>query len=276
MRMNTKNTIIFLLLMLASQIFGQVTISPISLFIDSQRRFETLLIMNTSDVAQEVKLSWEFGYPKANEAGDIAVLYGDEKEAALHSAADWIRGFPKNFILEPGQRQTVRITVKAPRNLPAGTYWSRLKTSSSALSTAIGEAEPGGITTKINIQFNQVTSIFYKHGELSTGLQITGIRNVVDDQTVHVFADYKKSGNSPFLGTMTAKVTDAVGEIVKEGKVLISVYYDGLRRLDLDVSDLPLGSYDVEVSISSGRSDIPDADIIPAPTVTDRSTFTKL
>ncbi|NQV15369.1 hypothetical protein HQ531_07915 [bacterium] len=274
-----KNQNILLLILISgfvTSILAQVTISPTSLFIDNQRRFETLLIMNSSNTAQEVKLSWEFGYPKTDEAGNIAIIYGDETEAALHSAADWIRGFPKNFILEPGDRQTVRITVKAPRDLGDGTYWSRLKTTSSAISPPVGSNEAGGITAQINFKFNQVTSIFYKNGQLSTGLQITSIRSVVEDQMIRVFADYTKSGNSPFLGTMLAKVFDDDGQMVKEEKIFISVYYDGLRRLDLDASDLPAGAYDVEVSFFTGRSDIPDSNIVPAPMVSARGSFSKL
>lgn len=256
--------------------FAQVTISPTTLFIDSQQRFETLLIMNSSNVAQEIKLSWQFGYPKANENGDIAMIYDDAEEAAKHSAADWIRGFPKRFILEPGARQTVRVTVKAPRNLEDGTYWSRLKTTSNAVSAEIGTAEPGGITTNISIQFNQVTAVFFKHGALSTGIDIENINNVVDGQNLHVLAHYKKTGNSPFLGTMYSKIIASSGTVVKEGQVLLSIYYDGLRRLDFDISDLPAGTYDVETTISSGRGDILDGDTIEATPATARSSFSKL
>ena len=110
--------------------YAQVTISPTSLFIDSKSKFATLLIMNGSEVAQEVKLSWEFGYPKTDEDGNIGMVYNDVKEEELHSAAGWIRGFPKSFVLEAGARQIVRITARAPRGLADGTYWSRLKTTS--------------------------------------------------------------------------------------------------------------------------------------------------
>jgi len=277
MLMNNKKIMILLLLMMVlPSVYGQVTIAPTSLFIDSQRRFETLLIMNTSPSAQEVKLSWEFGYPKTDDEGNIGIIYRDEEEAALHSAADWIRGFPKNFILEPGARQTIRITVKAPRNLAAGTYWSRLKTTSSAVSPPVGSGEAGGISAQINFKFNQVTSVFYKNGDLSTGIQITGVRENVEDQFVRIFADYIKSGNSPFLGAMDVIIFDVTGAAVKEDKIFVSIYYDGKRRFDLDASDLPLGSYDYEVRFSSGRTDVPDSDIVPAPTVSARGSFTKL
>lgn len=275
MLIHKKFMAILFFVFFATTVIAQVTISPTSLFIDSQRRFETLLIMNSSNSAQEISLSWEFGYPKMDEDGGSVMIYDDPEEAAMHSAADWLRGFPKNFILEPGARQTIRITAKAPRGLADGTYWSRLKTTSSALSAQVGTEQSAGISAQINFQFNQITSIFFKQGEVNTGIDIIKVRNIVEDKKIRLLANYTKSGNSPFLGTMTAKVFDTSGEVLLDEKIFVSIYYDGVHRIDLDGSALPAGSYDYEISFSSGRPDIPDTDIIPAPTVSARGNFTK-
>lgn len=275
--MNKSRAILVLSLILVTSVLGQVTISPTSLFLDSKSRFQTVIILNSSNTAQEVKLAWKFGYPLAAEDGSISMVYEDSIMAAQHSAADWIRGFPKRFVLEPGSRQTVRVTVKAPRDLESGTYWSRLITTSNAISPPVGTADPTGITAQINFQFNQITSVFYKHGTVETGLDIITTKSAVDDNNeVHVFAEYLKLGNSPFLGTMEAVVRDSKGTIVMSEKIFVSIYFDGLRRLDFDASNLPNGDYDVEVKLFSGREDIPTNDIIPANTVSSRTTFTKL
>ncbi|NQV41063.1 MAG: hypothetical protein HQ506_01805 [Candidatus Marinimicrobia bacterium] len=274
--LNTKSIRISLLtLLIASFALGQVTISPTSLFVDSQKRFQTLLIMNPSPVAQEIKLSWEFGYPKTDEAGDITFIYNDEEKAAVNSAAEWIRGFPKNFILEPGTRQTIRVTVKAPRGLADGTYWARLKTTSSPMSPPVGSSLDGGVSANITFQFNQITGVFYRHGDLSTGISIASVRAEVEDNKLQIFSNYSKSGNSPFLGTMAVSVFDANGKNVLTEQNLVSIYYDGLRRLDMDAQNLPGGSYEYEVTFSSGRGDIPDSDIVSAPTVKARGSFIK-
>jgi len=255
--------------------FGQVTISPTSLFVDSQKRFETLLILNPSETPQEVKLTWEFGYPKTNEAGDIKYIYDDEARAAESSAADWIRGFPKNFILEAGARQTIRITVKSPRNIKDGTYWARLRTTSSPVSPPIGTNKEGEVSANITFQFNQVTGVFYQHGDLTTGLEISNVQAEIKNQQLQLFTSYEKSGNSPYLGTLSAKIYDTDGELVLSEQNLVSIYYDGLRRIDLPASDLLAGTYEYEVSFTSGRSDINEQNTISAPPSTARGTFTK-
>ncbi len=274
--MNKIRTIILVFVLLTASLFAQVTISPTSLFLDSKSRFQTVVILNGSNSPQEVKLDWKFGYPVADDAGSISMVYEDSVQEAAHSAAAWIRGFPKNFILEPGARQTVRVTVKAPRDLESGTYWSRLITTSNAISPPIGAADPTGITAQINFQFNQITSVFYKHGQVNTGLDILDTRTQVNEEKVSIFAKYLKKGNSPFLGTMAAKVYNAKGTLVKDEKIFVSIYFDGLRRLDFDSSELPKGEYNVDLSFSSGREDIPSGDVVPAETVTSRTSFIKL
>ncbi|MBC8191020.1 MAG: hypothetical protein ISR87_03465 [Candidatus Marinimicrobia bacterium] len=263
------------ILIVLSSLNAQVAISPTSAFLDSKQRFETVLILNNSDDPQEVKLEFKFAYPKANEEGNIELVYDDVKETELHSATSWLRGFPKNFILGPGQRQVVRITAKPPRDLEPGMYWSRLITTSSAVSPEIGEEGKTGISAQITMQFSQITSIFFSTGELSTGIEFTGVRPIVKDEVLRVLVDYTKSGNAPYLGTMHAKIFNSSGTQVLEKKMFVSIYYDGLRLLKADATDLPAGNYDVEVTATSGRSDIPGNDVVKAQPQTIRGSFTK-
>jgi len=275
--MNIRKLILSALIILIgmSMLHAQVAISPTSAFLDSKKRFETVLIMNNSNDPQEVKLEFKFAYPKANEEGNIDLVYDDAKEEELHSATPWLRGFPRNFILAPGQRQVVRLTAKPPRDLAPGTYWSRLITTSSAVSPEIGEEGKTGISAQITMQFSQVTSIFYSTGDLTTGLKLTAVRPVISPEMASFLVDYTKSGNAPYLGTMHARIMDASGKTVAEKKMFVSIYYDGLRRLNVEAADLPPGSYQVEITATTGRSDIPGNDVVQAEPQTIRGSFTK-
>ncbi len=258
-----------------SSLNAQVAISPTSAFLDSKRRFETILILNNSDDPQEVKLEFKFAYPRVTELGDLELVYDDEAQEKLHSATSWLRGFPKNFVLGPGQRQVVRITAKPPRNLEPGMYWSRLITTSSAVSADVGAEGKAGISTQITMQFNQITSIYYSSGELSTGIKLLGIRSFQEDNIAKLFVDFTKSGNAPFLGTMLAEFYDGKGNLVLEKKLFVSIFNDGFRRLTADAGDLPAGAYEVVVTATSGRSDIPPNDVVPTEPQTIRGSFTK-
>lgn len=257
-------------------VWGQVTIAPTSLFFDNKSRFETVVIMNSSDQAQEIKMNWQFGYPKTDASGNIVMVYDDSLTEAKYSAADWIHGFPKRFVLQAGSRQTIRVTVRAPRNLEPGTYWSRMVVESSPLSPPVGESTTDGVKAQINFSFRQITSVFFKNGDVHSGVDITNVSSEVEEGKLSVLADYTKKGNSPFLGTMRTKITDVLGEVVKDQFVYVSLYFDGKLKMDIDVQDLPMGSYDIEVNLIGQRADIPDSDTIPSDGAVAQGTFTKL
>jgi len=266
-----------LVIILAGQGLAQVSVAPTALFVDSKSKFATFQVANSSKMAQEVKVAFVFAYPVSADDGDLTYIYDDEEQAALHSAADWIRGMPKYFVLDAGARQTVRLAIKAPGRLAAGTYWARLKVTSTQLSTDVGAASPNAVSTQINFQVNQTFPIYFKHGTTNTGLELVGLeKNFKSPRKIVFVADVKKSGNSPYLGTMHAKIFDATGEMVGESIVLLSIFYDGKRRIEMDISDLPLGAYTSKIEIKSGRSDIMARDIIPGNAVNSSIEFTKL
>lgn len=98
---------------------------------------------------------------------------------------------------------------------------------------------------------------------------------MLEGDVASIIVDYTKSGNAPFLGTMLAEFFDLTGTKVLEKKMFVSIYYDGLRRLNVNAADLPVGVYDVVVTATSGRSDIPGNDVVQTVPQTIRGSFTK-
>ena len=243
---------------------SQVTISPTSLFIDNQRRFETLLVLNSTEDPQEVSISYHFGYPVSDSYGNLTMNYTDTEAGADRSAAEWIKGFPKSFVLEPGKRQVVRLTAKPPNDLADGVYWARLKTVSTNLTPSVGETQQDKITAQIKFRFEQVTGVFYKSGSVATGLDITEIRNDISNDNLSVYADFKLSGNSPYLGSMILKIFNKSGKEIQEEIIFISIYFDGTRRIETDISALSAGEYQAELSFITIRADIPNENLVHA------------
>lgn len=275
--LKSNKTLISILLIIyfISFSYAQVTISPTSIFIDNQRRFETLLVLNSTDDPQEVTISYSFGYPLSDSYGNLTMNYADTEQGAKYSAAEWIKGFPKSFVIEPSKRQVVRLTAKPPNDLADGTYWARLKTVSTNLTPPVGEPQKDKITAQINFRFEQVTGVFYKTGSVATGLEIQDIRNDVIDGILMVYADVKKTGNSPYLGSILLKISDLSGKQIKKERIFISVYFDGTRRIETDISDLAAGAYDVEVSFITKRDDIPDENLVQTKPISQSFRFSK-
>ena len=257
----------------SSFVNAQVSISPTSLFFDSNQKFATLLVMNGTDKKQEVFLEFPFGYPDAGTDGNLAMVYDNPEMAKNYSIEENVKGFPRNFILEPGQRQTIRLTVRPGSQLKEGVYWTRIKTISNPESPPVGAAAEDKINPQITFKFEQVTTLFYKVGKATTGLNIEDARIDLGENKAALITDVTLVGNSPYLGSMNLEVKDDAGQTVFTDQVFVSIYVDDARRIEFDASDLSSGDYMATLTFKTERADIPQDDIIQAPPVSKQIQF---
>ncbi len=253
---------------------AQVTIAPTALFIDDQTRFGTFLVLNGSEQTQEVSLTFEFGYPDTDEQGNSFMNYEDEQAKEQFSIAEWIRGFPRNFSLQPGERQTVRLTVRPPADIPDGTYWTRIKTASNPAVPDIDDEVTEGVQAQITFRFEQVTAGFYKHGDVTTGISFRDLNTRMEEDEMVVLADVERTGNSPFLGSLFLTVTDGNGNMVYERRTSTTVYIDAVRRMAFDPAELGSGNYTAEVRFESRRPDVSSGDLVQSQPVSQTVDFT--
>ncbi|MGB9591584.1 MAG: hypothetical protein ACPL1K_03610, partial [Candidatus Kryptoniota bacterium] len=126
-----KKFVLFILMALVADGYAQVIVAPTILYMSDKDRFGTFIVMNRSTTPQEISIYFKFGYPSSDSLGNLFMQYGDSAAAQKYSCANWVRGFPRQFIINPGQQQIVRLTVTPPPDLPDGMYWTRLVTRSS-------------------------------------------------------------------------------------------------------------------------------------------------
>lgn len=252
---------------------SQITITPIYVYLDQQNRFGSMLVMNGSQQPQEVTITFSFGYPVTDAEGNIEMVYGDSTTADQWGIHEAIRGFPRSFTVQPGQRQVVRLTV-APRNFEDGMYWSRLKTTSTPVSPPVGETSADAVTTQITYKFEQVTTVFYKHGDVNTAVEITDFTTEQTENQVEFIADMTRSGNAPFLGSIVLTVIDQAGKTIIERSTSTSIYYDYRQVFRINREELPAGSYEAEIRIISRRGDVPQEHLVPIEPVTRRINVT--
>lgn len=250
---------------------AQVSISPIAVFMDDSSNFGSFTVLNNSDTEQEIAISFVFGYPDSDENGQSFINYEDSEAEEQYSINEWIRAFPRSFTLQPGSRQSVRATVRPPADLPDGTYWTRLKTTSNPLTPDIDESVEDGVQAQITFRFEQITPIFYKHGQVETGVTINDMR--VNSNEGYVLLHAERSGNSPFLGSVRLSIYDDAGELVTQNTISTTVYLDANRRVPFDVSELASGNYTAEVSFIAQRSDIPASDLVSIEPQVERTQF---
>ncbi|NGP87831.1 hypothetical protein [Fodinibius halophilus] len=254
-----KKLIAFILLFcgLTFQSHAQVSIAPTSLYFSSQERFSSLTVSNGGQQAQEISISTKFGYPATVKKG--VSIVNDSVLAEKKSMGEWVKIFPKNFTLQPQQRQTVRFVVRPPKNLSQGGYWTRVQIKSNAVSPPIESVEEDQIGAQINIVLNQGIPAYYFTSNAQTGINVDSIDfEYLDEQadTGQVLISMKQTGDAPFIGSIILKLVDQNGDAVYQNYSTNSVYSSLTRSYNIDLSDIEPGNYTISGRIISERRDV--------------------
>ncbi len=250
-----------------SGITAQVSLAPSSLFVDEKSGIANLYVSNRSTVPQEVLVSFAFGYPGSDEKGNLVMQYEDEAAAEAFGLDPYIRAFPKSFILEPNQQQTVRIQVRPSAAMNDGFYFTRIKVLSSPEVPVLAENSKESINAQISFKFEQVIAVFYKKGKVETGLSIRDLEIEQTEKELIVIPVLERLGNAPFIGTFSAALKDSGGSSVTEAQTSTTAYFNTKRRLALKTENLKPGYYELELKFVTKRSDMATGDLVQAPDV---------
>jgi P pilus assembly chaperone PapD len=242
---------------------SQISIAPTAVFMSDRSPFANVIVSNGSETAQEITIGFRFGYSISDKEGNISMLYDTTGHAS--SLTNNVNAFPRHFVLQPGQRQTVRLAARGYGQKDDGTYWSRVNILASPLSPPI-EADMGNeaVAARININFEQVIPAFFKKGDVSTGLEVGDIRFTRESDRGTFLIEAERTGNSPYIGSTYVSIRDQRDEIIMEQDVSFSTYFDINRRINLDMSELTPGTYTADFHFRTTRRDISSSNLIQA------------
>lgn len=263
-----------MLFFVSAKLSAQVALAPTAIFLD-KNGIGTLYITNNSAVPQEISVGFQFGYTSENESGNLYIRYDDSLRAKEHNL-DGIKAFPKTFILPPKQQQLVRLQVRMPKEKPDGMYFCRVKVTSAAQVADVDQSTAQeGISTRINVRFEQVIAAFMKKGNTSTGVQIGALESKVEKNLLQLTLPYQTTGNAPFLGRVTSVLKAPDGKEVVNHTGSIVMYFNGRRNLLYALPEnIASGRYQLEMTFETERSDITPADLVKAPPYIHRATIT--
>jgi hypothetical protein len=270
--MRTRYLYLLLALFLAGA-QAQISVSPPALFMNSNNRFGTFIVENKTGEPQEVSVKFRFGYPASDSIGNLSMQYEDTITEAQCSLTGWIKGFPRKFILMPGAQQIIRLTTQPPPDLSDGTYWSRIITSAQPQAKRIDTVRTG-ITTQINIVFEQITTVLYGKGTLNTSIEIKDPFIVEDSASIRLVWKTEKNGNTPYFGTAQVKVFDEIGNVVDETIEILGIYATMNKKASFDRNKLKPGKYVAEIKFITERNDIASDNIIQLPPIVKKIAFT--
>lgn len=268
---------IALLLILAmfsgrEMLLAQVTLAPSLLVIDSKSGVGSLYITNNSAAPQEVSVSFAFGYPDADSAGNIKMNYNDTLAARTYSLNPIIRAYPRAFLLAPQQQQTVRLQVRTKNAAKDAFYFTRVKVGSNQKSADIERKPTDSITAQINFKFDQILPVFYRKGNVSTGLTIHDVSTTIKDKKLTVVPDIERTGTAPFIGSVKAELYSAANERVAFSEATAAIYFRVKNKIELDLSKAGKGEHRLVLTFETKRSDVAKEDLLQAPPVTKQIT----
>jgi hypothetical protein len=165
------------------------------------------------------------------------------------------------MVLQPGQRQVVRIVARPPPGLEEGEYWGRALVHSKGGVPPI-EAGRQGVDVKIDVETVVVVAVNYRNGEVSTGLEVSSaVAALVPDSTVATI-DLARTGNAAFLGRLLVEALDDQGTVLGEREEVLAVYRTLRRRVAIPVSSGAVPAR-VRYTMDTHRDDLPDRGVIP-------------
>ncbi len=251
-------------------VIAQVAIAPSTIFIDDQTNIGTLYVSNRSSDPQEVSIDFAFGYPSSDANGNLVMTYTDSVSYHQYAINEWVRAFPRSFVLGPQERQTVRFQVRPQPQAEDGVYWTRVRILANPQEPDIDlTTEEEGISTRITFRFEQVIAAFYKKGNTTTGLEVTEVEVRHENGSMMVLPHLRRTGNSPFIGSLTAKLFDMNGNLIKERQSTTTAYFEEVRRIEIDTQDVAPGDYRLELTFETRRGDISPTDLVQSPTITE-------
>jgi hypothetical protein len=270
-RRSTLRTLLLALglVMAGVQAAHAVSVSPTALYIDSRTRTGVLTLHNPGTLAEEVTIEFAFGYPQTDTAGNLSVPVTREPAAGEPSAMGWMRAFPRRLILQPGQRQIVRVMVEPPADLPDGEYWARVLVNSRGGQPPIEQTQ-GDVRLQLEVATTLVMAANFRKGSVGTGLEVAAeeARRGTDGVTVQL--DLRRTGNAAFLGRMRADLVNARGDVLGTAWDDLAVYREVRRRHVISVPPGTEGPLFVQVTIDTEREDLPAGGALPVAPVSRR------
>lgn len=249
-----------------------VLVAPHAVVIDHRTRSGALSLYNPGDAPAEISLSTFFGYPITDSTGEFDLRTVARPDPTMPSAAGWVEAFPKRMVLQPKERQTVRLLARPPATLTDGEYWARLVVAAKGGTVPVtGVDSSSGVTVGLNLEVRTVLPLQYRKGAVATSVRLSRVAAAVEGDSLVVRLRLERMGTAAFIGTVRGALVDSAGRTVTTFTTPVSVYYEVEPRL---TATLPggrpkAGRYRLRVEVAAEREDLAPETVLPSRPVRD-------
>jgi len=254
-----------ILFLLAAPCAQAIMVAPHALFIDHHVRSTVFYIHNPDDHPVEVSVEVIYGYPKDDGKGGVRVFLEKNPDPSEPSCAAWVKALPRRMILQPGQRQAVRLLASPPFGLLDGEYWSRVAITSVEAAEPEAIANDQSVKVGLTLATRTVISLNYRKGPMTSSVELGVLEARLQKDAAVVTVDLKRTGSAAWLGQMDAVLEDAGGHEVQTWSRALAVYTSVHRVLRLPLEHpLYAGRYILSLRLSTDREDLPPEGVLPS------------
>ncbi len=182
-------TIFILLLSIQSAMASRILyVAPQRVVIESNKNTSTVNIMNQSDKKRAYNISL---------IDSVMLENGTTKRVDTfeYSTKRMLRYVPRSVVLEPGERQVVRVMVRRPKDLPDGDYHSHILFREDTLKSENTNKEGTDLSFEVGAQYGLAIPVIVQHGKIESSMSIAGI-NKEASTLKNIVVTFSRTGNA--------------------------------------------------------------------------------
>lgn len=252
-----------LALLAPSAAYADLMLYPTRVVISGSQRSGQVQVANRGTGTQTYRIS--IVNRRMTEAGEINEV--EEPQAGEQFADSMLMYTPRQITLQPGETQTIRVSVRKPAELADGEYRSHMQfdqvvaaAGASNLEDA-AKQEPGKMNLMVQTLIGTSIPVIVRHGQTSATVSLSDLKIVPAEKEAGPFLSirFNRQGNQSVYGDVVATYTPAGGESVEVGRVNgLAVYVPNITRTARIPLNLPEGTVLKGGSIKLTYSDRPE------------------
>jgi len=256
-----------LALLLPSMVTAQaILVAPQGVVLNNRDRTGTVELYNPSSRAAEISIRAVYGHPTTTPDGDLTLQISEQPDSTEPSAARFVEAFPRRLVLQPNQRQTIRMLARPPVGLPEGEYWARMIiTSKDAEAPMSATSDTTGVSVGLSLEVRTIIAVNYRNGVQKTGVQLGQLTATATADSLVVRAPMQRTGTAAWIGLTTVRLVNAEGSMVATQTLQTAVYQAIAPRFAFARAGLPSGRYRISVDMSTDRPDVTQATLLRSP-----------
>ncbi len=239
---------------------SQIALLPPVVYIDPASNSGSTVLQNQTNAPKEVHVDFQYGFISYDKDGE-AYLDTTDMRFQDYNLQPYIKVFPKKVLIPAYGQQTVRFFINTGgRQLKDGTYWVRVNVQSLDTKTQIDslKGKTGAVQVDFRLKVKTNSIVVYPKGNVTTGLKVLNHEFKLNDETIDLWVEYEKTGNSPFWGMVDLEVKDEKGNIISAEKIPTQIYHSGKIKYKFYRDYFRRGKYTFNFKVTGERSEIPE------------------